>query len=154
MIITGETKSRLSELKKYKVTTVFTEKYHGNGTVNTDGVVFNQSDPEQEIVYFLGGVKYIDDVTDNVTRYEFTALGTDSPHFIQPPVDKDYIETPIYKDPTKENIISKPKIQDSVFIVRQEISAFDRNYRLQFINNLNDLTTYLGGNYYDIINNT
>ena len=154
MIVTGETKSRLSELKKYGVTTVFTEKYRGNGSVNNDGVVFNVSNPEVSIIYYVGGIKYIDNIVDGITTYEFTAVGTNSPHFILVPPNAPYIETPIYKDPKKENIISKPKIQDGVFIVRQELSAFEKNYKLQHVNNLVELTTYLGGSYFNIVNNT
>jgi hypothetical protein len=58
-------------------------------------------------------------------------------------------------DPSKkENIISNPKINDDVFITRQELSAFEKNYRLEYIRNLVDLETYAGGNYFNIINNT
>ena len=98
-----------------------------------------------KIVYYIDGIKYTDYPLLGITTFEYYAIGTDSPHFIH---------APIYKDPKKENIISRPKIQDGVFIVRQELSAFDKNYRLQFIDNLFDLTTYLGGNYFNIVNNT
>jgi hypothetical protein len=54
----------------------------------------------------------------------------------------------------KENIISNPKIYNDVFIVRQEVSAFDGNYRLEYIRTLVDLTTYAGGNFFNIVNNT
>jgi hypothetical protein len=54
----------------------------------------------------------------------------------------------------KENIISNPEIYDDVFIIRQEISAFDGNYRLEYIQNLIDLETYAGGNFFNIVNNT
>ena len=49
---------------------------------------------------------------------------------------------------------SNPKIEDDVFIVRQQLSAFNDNYNLEFIENLNDLINYAGGNYFNIINNT
>jgi len=150
MIVTGETKSRLSELKKYRITTVFTEKYRGDGSIDNDGVVFHISNPEIEITYYIGGIKYVDDVINNTTYFEFTAEGTGTPENPNP----NFIYGPIYKDPKKENIISRPKIQDGVFIVRQELSAFEKNYKLQHVNNLVELTTYLGGNYFNIVNNT
>jgi len=50
--------------------------------------------------------------------------------------------------------VSNPKINDDVFIVRQELSAFDSNYKLEFIRNLVDLTSYAGGNFFNIVNNT
>lgn len=79
------------------------------------------------------------------TTFIFTAQGTNNPVFI---------EAPIYKDPKKDNIISNPKIDDDVFIVRQALSVQEQNYRLQYITNLVELTTYAGGNYYNIVNNT
>ena len=54
----------------------------------------------------------------------------------------------------KENIISNPEIANDVFIDRQEISAFDQNYRLEYIGSLVDLTTYAGGGFFNIVNNT
>ena len=79
------------------------------------------------------------------TTYGFIPQGTSS---------LDFIEAPIYKDPKKENIISNPKINDDVFIVRQELSVFEQNYRLEYVSNLVELTTYAGGNYFKIINNS
>ena len=146
MIVTGETTSRLSELRTYRITTVFIEKYPSNGSITNDGVDFNQSNPEIEIIYYIGGIKYVDDIINSITRYEFTTLGTGN--------TLNFINAPIYKDPKKENIISRPKIQDGVFILRQEVSAFEKNYKLQHINNLVELTTYLGGSYFNIVNNT
>ena len=58
------------------------------------------------------------------------------------------------KEVNKKNIISNPKINDDVFISRQQLSAFDKNYRLEYINNLSDLETYAGGNFFNIVNNT
>jgi len=187
MIVRGETKSRLSELKRYGLHTDITSKYIGGGDVNNNGVDFsaieyidvdlvlravgngevrgygnsidnirstNEAVRLWKIVYYIDGIKYVDDVINEITYFEYYALGTSNPHFIQPPIDKDYNETPIYKDPKKENIIGRPKIQDGLFIVRQEVSAFDKNYKLQHVNNLVELTTYLGGNYFNIVNNT
>ena len=64
-------------------------------------------------------------------------------------IDEQYI-----KNPDKSKIISNPKIFDDVFITRGNLSAFDKNYRLEYIRNLVDLTTYAGGKYFNIINNT
>ena len=58
------------------------------------------------------------------------------------------------KNPDKSKIISNPKIIDDVFIIRDNLSAFDKNYRLEYIRNLVDLTTYAGGQYFNIINNS
>lgn len=148
MIVTGTSSSRLSELRKYVVTDVFTEKYFNNGTPTNDGVDITSSIPNEKIVYFLGGIRYVDTLVDGITintKYSFTGQGYNSSNFI---------DVPYYQNPNKENIISNPKIYDDVFIIRQELSAFDKNYRLEHIENLIDLTTYAAGSFFNIVNNT
>jgi hypothetical protein len=146
MVVTGQTSSRLSELRKYKVTDEFHLKYRGGGSLNSDGVDFDESDPETIVVYYLGGIKYFDDKVNNITTYEFVAEGTGN--------TLNFINAPIYKNPSKLNIIGEPKIQDDVFISRQQLSVFDNIYKLEFVDNLSGLITYLGGNYFNIVNNT
>lgn len=148
MIITGTSTSRLIELRKYVITNIFTNQYVGGGTEIKDGVDYINS-TENRVVYYLGGIKYID-VRINIsgdtrTTYSYLAQGWSSP---------DFIVKPIYKDPNKENIISNPKINNDVFIKRQEISAFDSNYKLEFVKNLVDLESYAGGSFFNIVKNS
>lgn len=147
-IVTGESKSRLNELEKYVVNASFNEKYFGNGSVNNDGVDFNASNELFQIVYFIGGIRYVDILNNTEyqkTEFSFTSEGHESP---------DFISLPYYKDPDKSKLVSLPKIDDDVFIIRQELSAFDRIYRLEFIGNLSDLESYAGGRYFNIVNNS
>jgi hypothetical protein len=145
-IVTGSTlNSRLNELKKYKITNVFNEKYIGYGSYANDGVDFNNSVSGVSITYYIGGIKFIDTAATSATTFYFTRQGYNSP---------DFINTKYYKDPNESNIVSSPKINDDVFIIRQELSAFDSNYRLEFIRNLVDLTSYAGGKFFNIVNNT
>ncbi len=146
LVVTGSSTSRLSELRKYTITTVFANQYITGGTYVIDGVDVFNSNPPEIITYFIGGIRYVDVTTGDTsgTTFSFTAQGTNS---------LDFINLPIYKDPKKDNIISNPKIVDDVFIVRQELSAFDKNYKLEYIKNLNDLLTYAGGKFFNIINN-
>lgn len=147
--ITGQSSSRLSELRKYTVTTVFVDQYVVNGTPTNDGVDLFNTIPNQKIVYYLGGIKFTDFVNSSgittQTTFSFIGQSYNSP---------DFINVPYYKNPNKENIISNPKIYDDVFIIRQELSAFDKNYRLEFIGNLSELTTYAGGGFFNIVNNS
>ena len=145
-VVTGSTASRLSELRKFAVTSVFENMYLNNGSVNNDGVAYSES-TSNDVTYYLGGIKYRDIVIgDNTTTtYSFLTHGYD---------ELNYINLPYYKNPNKEGIISNPKIDDDVFITRQESSAFENNYRLEYVKNLNDLVTYAGGNYFKIVNNT
>lgn len=146
-IVTGGSTSRLNELEKYKIDPLFNEKYVSGGNWNTDGVDYVNTIQNVRIVYYLGGIQFVDTLTgvSSGTTFQFTGVGITSP---------DFINLPIYKNPAKENIISNPKINDDVFIVRQELSAFENNYRLEHIKNLGELLTYAGGKYFNIISNT
>lgn len=99
------------------------------------------------VIYFIGGIRYVDTFTGTsaTTTFDFTTVGILSPAFIN---------KPIYKDPKKENIISNPKITSDVFIIRQELSAFENNYKLEHIRTLNELETYAGGKYFNIVKNS
>jgi hypothetical protein len=148
MALTGTSSSRLSELRKYTVTNVFADQYIGGGSPVSDGVDYISSVSGVSVVYYLGGIRYQDTIESGQTTsttFSFTPQGTSSP---------DFIFAPIYKDPDKEGIVGKPKISDDVFIIRQELSVFENNYRLEYITKLIDLLTYAGGNHFRIINNT
>jgi hypothetical protein len=209
-MITGTTEnSRLQELRKYTVSTVFANQYVGGGSWIQDGVDYSQSPVIEYVTYFIGGIKYVDETLIDGTHTTFSApsiifdtstttyTGTSIIH-VSPPYtsitttfrtnggiiqnagtsiysgDKKpyYSGTTIYSDiiltttnpnfvtgatyiknPNKEKIISNPKIFDDVFIVRDNLSAFEKNYRLEYIRNMIDLTTYAGGKYFNIINN-
>jgi hypothetical protein len=145
--VTGECTSRLLELQKYTASSAFTAQYFSGGTYTVDGVDYPNSHSDISITYYLGGIKYIDLFTGSTTgsTFSFTTQGYLNPNFIN---------KPIYQDPNKENIISNPKISNDVFIIRQELPAFDGNYRLEYIRKLVDLETYAAGKFFNVINNT
>lgn len=153
-MITGSTLvSRLNELRKYTVTDDFSKKYVNNGDFYNDGVDLTNSNPNVQIVYYLGGIKYVDvivatttSVTSGTTYVIYEPEGTGNPN--------NFNYGHYYQNPYKENIVGKPKINDDVFIDRQKTSAFENNYRLEFIRNLKDLLTYAGGIYFNIVNNS
>lgn len=148
MVVTGSTNnSRLIELKKYAVGVPFSQQYKSDGSWTTDGVDYTSSPSIEYVVYYIGAIQYVDEtLIDGVhTTFSYTPQGISEPNFIFEP----YI-----KNPNKEKIISNPKINDDVFITRSDLSAFNDNYRLEYIRNLVDLTTYAGGRYFNIINNT
>jgi len=142
-MITGNTNnSRLKELKKYAINVSFTQQYVSGGNLTTDGVDYDESESGVTMTYYIGGIKYVDNVS-GVTTFSYIPNNTNN-----------FIDLPYIKNPNKEKIISNPKIIDDVFITRGELSAFNKNYRLEYIRNLVDLTTYAGGKYFNIINNT
>jgi len=145
MQITGSSSSRLSELRKYTVTNIFNEQYPSGGNINNDGVDFSNSIENENVIYYIGGIKYIDLYVDDIvsTNFIYTSTGI-----------VDYTDYSIYKDPNKERIIENPKITNDVFIIRQELTAFEKNFRLQYIGNLIELETYASGKVFNIVNNT
>ena len=148
-MITGTTEnSRLAELRKYTTSTVFANQYVSGGNWTTDGVDYGSSVSGVSVTYYIGGIKYVDQTSTDgtLTTFNFEGQGISEPNFI---TGGTYI-----KNPNKEKIISNPKIFDDVFIIRYDLSAFDKNYRLEYINNLIELTTYAGGRFFNIINNT
>jgi hypothetical protein len=61
MVVTGATdNSRLPELRKYTVTTGFTEQYVSGGNWSTDGVDYPNSVSGVSVVYYIGGIRYVD----------------------------------------------------------------------------------------------
>jgi hypothetical protein len=171
-MITGTTNnSRLIELKKYAVGVSFSQQYFGGGSVSNDGVDYGNSVEGDYITYYLGGIKFVDDVSEGTTTFSYTPsgggdnveyyLGTGmtssgtevefTPSWV---TTLDFIDEPYYKDPNESKIISNPKINNDVFITRDQQSAFDKNYKMEFIERMVDLTTYAGGKYFNIINNT
>lgn len=146
-IVTGYSTSRLNELKKFAVNVPFNQQYIGGGSYSVDGVDFINSISGVSVIYFIGGIRYVDTFTGTsaTTTFDFITVGILSPSFIN---------KPIYKDPKKENIISNPKITSDVFIIRQELSAFENNYKLEHIRTLNELETYAGGKYFNIVKNS
>lgn len=145
-MVTGVTNSRLSELRKYTISGTIADIYITGGGVTVDGVNLIETSTNN-IVYYLGGVKYLDATNSTGgtrTTFSYEAEGLDNANFIT--------RYP-YKDPNKENIIAYPKIDNDVFISRQEISAFEKNYKLEFIDNLIDLETYAGGSYFNVVKN-
>ena len=81
-VVTGECVTRLSELKKYTITDLFLDKYISDGNLVSDGVDYNIS-TENNVIYYLGGIKYNDVILSGstVSTYTFTSLGYSSPDF-------------------------------------------------------------------------
>jgi len=149
-VVSGGSKSRLNELKKYVISNNFFEQYHLSTIITTNGVDNTKSNVisyPYRVIYYIDSIQYTDIINSGgtgITTYSFTGQGYNSVLF------DNYS---IYKDSTKENIVENPQINSDVFIDRQEVSAFNDNYKLEHINSLAQLTSYVGGKYFNI-NNT
>jgi hypothetical protein len=153
-IVTGTSYSRLNELRTYVIFTGdsvnnnFNLIYSNYLGLGTDGVDYNNSFYNKLMVYYIGDIKYTDIILSGITTgttFVFNSLGTNSPQ---------YLNLPIYKTPTKEGIYGNPIINNDILITRQELSAFDLNYKLGYIQNLAYLEAYAGGGIFNIKNNT
>jgi len=152
-MVTGTTNnSRLPELRKYKISGSFLTLYTQSTSSSIDGVnpILSQvTTYPYMVIYYIGGITYTDIIQfdgSSITRFSYLPQGTGN--------TLNFFNAPYIKNPNKEKIISNPKIIDDVFIVRSNQSAFDKNYRLEYIGNLVDLTTYAGGKFFNIINNS
>jgi hypothetical protein len=146
MEVTGYTKSRLVELKKYTFSDVFTQMYISSTSLNIDGVDYRYS-TENNVMYYLGKIKFNDIIDSNgvTTKFSYFSVGLDN---------NTSDNLLLYKDNKKEGIISKPKIKNDVFIIRQESNIFDRISKLNWVYDMKKLNSYAGGNYFVIKRNT
>ncbi len=146
-----EGKSRLAELRKYAISGGISNMYYTSTGSASDGVNVSLSDLNvypQIVVYYVGGITYKDIIYGNA---EDTTLITYEPQGYSSP---DFIDAPTYKDPNKSQIVQNPKVYNDVFIVRQELSAFDKNYKLKDVKSLAALKTYASGRYFNIVSNS
>lgn len=145
-LVTGTSSSRLSELKKYSISGTLSDLYFTSTDPNlNDGVNTSLTMTATTWTYYIGGTTYVDDVTSNITTFSFMSDGYSSPN---------YVNLPIVKDESKQNIIDKPEIDNNVFIIRQSLPVFQNVYRLENINTLSELEKYAGGAKFNIVNNT
>ncbi|NJO59662.1 MAG: hypothetical protein HC836_15565 [Richelia sp. RM2_1_2] len=150
--VTGYSKSRLLELRKYTINPDLAIKYRTSVSPTVDGLDLTKSitgsTTGTTLVYYLSGITYHNVTptgTTGFTVFSFTGVGYNSPNFIN---------KPIYKDEAKENIVVAPIVNPDVFIIRQSLSVFENNYRLKDLKNLTDVLDYAGGGYFNIIENT
>lgn len=151
--VIGTSNSRLSELRKYTVSGGLATLYITSNVLTTDGLDLAYSytgTTATSYQYYLGGITYVDKkispATGFTTTFSFQSLGIDDPN--------NFDHYRYIKDENKQNLVEKPQVGSDVFIVRQEQSGFERNYRLRAVNSLNNVLTYAGGNYFTIYNNT
>ena len=138
--------SKLSKLRKYAVSDDIGVMYYTGGSYNNNGLSIDESDLGGDVkvyVYYIDGIRYTD--VGGVTKIEYYSQGI---------TEDNFINKGIIKHPNKGGIINNPKINNDVFIDRDNKSVLDGFYRLEYVENFNDLLTYVGGKYFNIINNS
>ena len=168
--VTGSCASRLNEVKKNAISPVFYKQYFysidttANGldiydsyyytgnTLNTPMPILGISGitgvTQYLLKYYIDKIKYIEysGATATGTTFSFVSDGLNNTN--------DFDNFKLIKDENKNNVINNPEITSDVFIIRQEVSVFEKNYNLEYIKNLIDLETFAGGNYYNIVKNS
>lgn len=147
-LVTGSSSSRLSELRKFSTSGTVAQRYFTSTGITSNGVDTGQTVTgltASTYVYYVSGITYTDNIVSGVTTttFSFESSGLSSSAFVNLPI--------IQKE---ENILEKPTVNSDVFIIRDENTAFEKNYRLRNISNLTELQYYAGGAYFNIIENT
>jgi hypothetical protein len=150
-IVTGFSESRLFELRKYVVNGTLDKLYKLSNNILFDGLDLSLTltgITSSTFTYYIGGIKYVDTIlNDNITtRFEFPTLSIND--------SNNFDDLNIIKNDNEINIVEKPQINSDVFIVRQQQSVFEKNFRLKNINTLNEIISYAGGNYFTIFINS
>ena len=151
IIITGNSSSRLSELRKWSSSTDLSKKYwtSTDPTID-DGLNLSLTTSGETYVYYIGGISYVDEYVSGNTAYT-TTFSFESSGYSD---TNNFTNLPYIKDEAKQNMVDKPIVGSDVFIIREDLPVFEDNYRLSGISNLTDLTFYGGGNYFNIVKNT
>lgn len=145
--ITGQCSTRLSELEKYTITEDVFKKYYTGGSINNNGVVVDLTIPNQKIVYYIDGIKYVDILSGETSGITFNIY---KPQGI---TNISFNNNNYYKNIDIFGNVDNPEIDNDVFIVRDEKSVLENNYKLEYIKNLRMLYSYIGGNYFKINKN-
>jgi len=137
-LVTGYTKSMISDLKQYG-----NIQYATNVPIIRYGGVYGVIDvmDAQKTGYTINGVTYFD-YPDGTTIFLSNSSGL---------TQYDLIASAITKNEVLLDMVSSPEIQSDVFIDRGKLTAFEGLERLGEVDNIGDLETY-GYGYFKINN--
>lgn len=131
-VISGITKSRLTELArygnpKYKLGPMVTSagedaEYYGPQVINGTTVTG----------YTINGIDYYD-YPENITVYVTLSSGL---------TENDLVALPLVKEEVLLGMIDEPQVQSDIFIERGKNSAYERIQRLGEVDNVGDLEKY------------
>ena len=140
--------SRLNELRKPKQSLSFSQKYIGGGSLTTNGVDYGDSVNDNNVVYYIDGLKYNDKLNQQTGAIETFIYYNSTPSI------QNMLGVNQYKSFIMDGEYTQPKITNDVFIFRQDIAPFKDNYMLEGIFDMLELTTFAGGGYFTIKENS
>lgn len=129
-LISGYTKSRLTELKQYGPVPYIVNKIITDYLGEFFGVVNEITNTYTG--YTIQNIKYFD-YLDNITIFIVESSGFTSDWLVS---------EPIIKDESLINIVYAPEVQSDIFIERGKNSVLERIQRLGEVDNLGDLENY------------
>lgn len=133
--ITAETSSKLSEVRTYDDNNPFIVGQNGVTNLEYSGNTLIK------VEYTLNGIDYTTNILNNTTTYSFQTKGLDS---------SNSDNLPIIKNDRILDVSLKKDSLNLINVERQTQSAIENHYRISQIKNINDLTTYASGNYFNI----
>ena len=168
-VVTGSTSSNLNQIKKAGNPSKLINRYYTSTTDSINGldltksykytgITLNTQIPIISLTGLTGTtnykfIYYIDKIT--YIEYSGSTLNQVSCSFLSSGYNNnDFINSPMIKDESKGSVIQNPHIDSDVFIIREELSAFEKNYNLEFVKNLSQLTSFAAGKYFKIVNNS
>jgi hypothetical protein len=142
MILSGYTDSKLAQVKTYDVNQLYQVGYKG-----VTQITYGVNGEINEVTYEINGIIYITKIGRNLnlgsnvfatpTRYYFESDG----------LTQETIN--VIKKEVEMSISEPPKIEEEIFIERQETSVFERHLRMGEIKTIEQLEEYKNG-YYNI----
>lgn len=129
-IITGNTASRINELRSYGPIPFILHKQIVDNSGNLFGVI--DSITSGYTGYTIHDTRYID-ILNGGTVYLVDSYGL---------IEEWMVAEPIVKDESLLNIVSDPEVQSDIYIERGKNSALERIERLGEVSNIGDLEQY------------
>jgi hypothetical protein len=144
-LVTGFTKSSLTDLSVYKgTTTINGYSYKLNqqitGTSGTIGTFYGSSNNGLSVSYNINGVDYYD-FNDGTTVFVTKSSGFTSEWLVS---------SGLTKEETLMNVISEPQIFSNVYIERGKVSAFEKVRRLNEVSTIGGLSSY-GYKFFNVV---
>jgi len=160
-MISGFTSQKLDLVKTYSITNPY--QVGVNGVTN---VSYNPTNltAVTSVSYSIGNINYVTTTpsqltyqrssgkiaSNSVTTFYTNASGYDFEPYIVFPNKQNTFDI---KEEAKMGLVFPPKVNNELFIERQELAVFERFSRLSEITNLENLANYRNG-YYNIKQNT
>jgi len=138
-VVSGTTKSRITELKLYgdwsTFPPLFSHNYHVGTPVIANGKVWGMITDAQVgtyTAYTIDSFNYIDYENGRTVFYENSSGFTEN----------NITAVPITKEEVLMNVIDQPQIQSNVYIERGKTSAYEVIQRMGEVDNLGDMINY------------